>query len=237
MQIPKPGVPQIMTMEGKFVRAAYNNEGYVILGYQPANRSVGEEWMLLEIGVTLRDNVPDFKLTRDALSLETPDGKTLPLPSVSEHRAGNTACAAESGEGPARLDQLLSAEREPGVPHRFLLRSGLSRDGVGRGRVELRPRLHRPALFPRAGRHQVWPALAQREVREESRARAIPHPDRGRREDAVEELQGHQPAGQRRVQEEMTRNHCYMQFEVAESPATSLRFAVIEISGAFRGCH
>jgi hypothetical protein len=35
-----------MTIEGKFVRAAYNNEGYVILGYQLVNRSVGEEWML-----------------------------------------------------------------------------------------------------------------------------------------------------------------------------------------------
>src|SRR4030095_2290540 len=30
VQIPQPGVPQIMTMEGNFVRAAYNNEGYVI---------------------------------------------------------------------------------------------------------------------------------------------------------------------------------------------------------------
>ena len=91
VQIPQPGVPQVMTMEGKFVRAAYNNEGYVILGYQPANRSIGEEWMLLEIGTTLRDNVKDFRLTRDALSLETPDGKTLPLPSVTEFRAANTS--------------------------------------------------------------------------------------------------------------------------------------------------
>ena len=29
-------------------------------------------------------------MTRDDLSLETPDGKTHPLPSVSEHRAANT---------------------------------------------------------------------------------------------------------------------------------------------------
>ena len=91
LKIPESGVPQIMTMEGKFVRASYNNEGYVILGYQPANRSLGEEWLLLEIGVTLRDRVPAFKMTRAALSLETPDGKTLPLPSVTEFRAGNTA--------------------------------------------------------------------------------------------------------------------------------------------------
>jgi len=90
VKIPQPGVPQIMTMEGKFVRAAYNNEGYVIIGYQLVNRSVGEEWMLLEVGVTVLDNTPDYELKRDALSLETPDGKTIPLPTVSEHRAGNT---------------------------------------------------------------------------------------------------------------------------------------------------
>ena len=90
VQIPQPGVPEIMTMEGKFVRAAYNNEGYVILGYQVANRSVGEEWILLEVGMTLLSQTPDFTLQRGALSLETPDGKTLPLPSITEHRQGNT---------------------------------------------------------------------------------------------------------------------------------------------------
>jgi len=90
VQIPQSGVPQIMTMQGKFVRAAYNNEGYVILGYQLANRTLGEEWMLLEVGMTVRDGVPNYTLTRNALSLETPDGKTIPLPSVSEYRAGGT---------------------------------------------------------------------------------------------------------------------------------------------------
>ena len=85
--IPQPGVPQIMTMEANFVRAAYNREGYAILGYQVANRSLGQEWMLLEVGLTIRDKVPNYDLTREALSLETPDGKTLPLPSVSEYRA------------------------------------------------------------------------------------------------------------------------------------------------------
>jgi len=88
--IPKPGVPQIMTMEGKFVRAAYNNEGYVIIGYQLVNRSVGEEWMLLEVGVTVLDNTPAQKFKREALSLETPDGKTIPLATLNEHREANT---------------------------------------------------------------------------------------------------------------------------------------------------
>ncbi|HQZ15533.1 MAG TPA: hypothetical protein PLD86_01560 [Vicinamibacteria bacterium] len=88
--IPQSGVPQIMTLEGKFVRAAYNNEGYVILGYQPANRSVGEEWLLVEVGITVRDGVKAYELTRGAISLDTPDGKTLPLPTVPEFREGKT---------------------------------------------------------------------------------------------------------------------------------------------------
>lgn len=90
IQIPQPGVPQVMTMEAKFVRASYNNEAYVIMGYQASNRSVGEDWMLLEVGMTVLDKTPDYKLNRDAISLETPDGKTIPLPSISEHREGST---------------------------------------------------------------------------------------------------------------------------------------------------
>ena len=89
VQIPEPGVPQIMTMEGRFVRAAYNNEGYVILGYQPANRSIGEDWVLLEIGATVLAGVPDYTLTRAALSLDTPDGKTIPLATTMEYRGAN----------------------------------------------------------------------------------------------------------------------------------------------------
>jgi hypothetical protein len=88
VKIPQSGVPQIMTLEGKFVRVAYNNEGYVIIGYQATNRSVGEEWMLLEVGMTVLGKTPDYRLTRDAISLETPDGKTIPLPSITEQRSG-----------------------------------------------------------------------------------------------------------------------------------------------------
>jgi hypothetical protein len=90
VQMPKPGVPEIMTLQANFVRAAYNNEGYVILGYQLANRSIGEEWMLLEVGLTVLDNTPAYDMKRDALSLETPDGKTLPLPTIAEYRQADT---------------------------------------------------------------------------------------------------------------------------------------------------
>lgn len=89
VQIPQPGVPEIMTMEGRYVRAAYNNEGYAILGYKLANLSVGEEWMLLEFGIALRDGQLDYVLKKEHVSLETPDGKTIPLPTTQEYRAAN----------------------------------------------------------------------------------------------------------------------------------------------------
>lgn len=91
VKIPEPGVPQVMTLEGTFTRAAYNNEGYAIIGYKLVNLSIGEEWMLLEFGTTVRDGVPDYTLTRDALSLETPDKKTIPLASVNDYRKANLA--------------------------------------------------------------------------------------------------------------------------------------------------
>jgi hypothetical protein len=89
VQIPQPGVPQIMTLEGKFVRVAYNNEGYVILGYQIANRTVGHEWVMLDVGLTLMERVRDYTLKRDAITLDTPDG-TRPLPSIQEYRQNET---------------------------------------------------------------------------------------------------------------------------------------------------
>ena len=84
--IPKPGVNQIMTLEGEFVRVAYNNEGYISLGYRMANQSVGEEWMMLDMGATVRENTQPYKLTRGLISLDTPDGKTIPLATNAEYR-------------------------------------------------------------------------------------------------------------------------------------------------------
>jgi hypothetical protein len=89
VKVPDAGVPQIGTIEGTFVRAAYNNEGYVILGYRAANGSVGEDWMLLETGMTLREKTPAYKLSRDNISLSTPDGGTVPLPPIDDYRKAN----------------------------------------------------------------------------------------------------------------------------------------------------
>jgi len=81
---PQPNVPEIFTLVGAYVRMAYNNEGYTVLGYRMAQEETGNPWMLLSVGVTLRGNTKGYTLPRAAFSLQTPDGKTLPLPTQQE---------------------------------------------------------------------------------------------------------------------------------------------------------
>jgi len=86
---PEPTVPQAFTLQGEFVRMAYNNEGFATLGYRVANDSVGEEWMLLEMGITLQNKIKEQKLTREDLTLVTPDGTHIPLAAQAEFNKAN----------------------------------------------------------------------------------------------------------------------------------------------------
>ena len=85
VRVPDPGVPEVMTIESLFVRAAYNDEGYVVVGYRVANDSIGDPWMLLDVGIALGAGRKNQKVTRDEVSLSTPDGTTVPLPSNDEY--------------------------------------------------------------------------------------------------------------------------------------------------------
>jgi len=89
VKIPEAGVPQIMTLEAEYVRAAYNNEGYVILGYKIVQESIGTDWLMLEVGMALREGRPNYKLTRENVSLEIPSGKTIQMASNQDYNAAN----------------------------------------------------------------------------------------------------------------------------------------------------
>jgi len=86
---PKPDVPEIFTLAGAYVRMAYNNEGYAVIGYRMVQEEAGNPWALLSVGVTLRGNTKGYTLPRSAFSLQTPDGKTLPLPTQQEYMAAD----------------------------------------------------------------------------------------------------------------------------------------------------
>lgn len=76
---PQPTVPQVFTLMGQYVRVAYNDVGFATLGYRIAQESVGEEWMLLEVGLTVRAGTKNLTLKRDNLSIKTPGGGTIRL--------------------------------------------------------------------------------------------------------------------------------------------------------------
>ena len=84
--IPNPGVSEIMTLEDAYVRVAYNNEGYVSLGYRLANTLVGQEWIFIETGMTMRSGKPNYLLKRSAISLALPDSSTVPMPTDGEYK-------------------------------------------------------------------------------------------------------------------------------------------------------
>ena len=77
-------------IEGTFIRVAENNEGWVVLGYETANGSVKEKWMLLDIGLTLQNGVKDQKITRDQVKLVTPDDQVISLATQEEYMSGHS---------------------------------------------------------------------------------------------------------------------------------------------------
>jgi hypothetical protein len=82
---------QKLAFPGEFVRLVQNDEGAVVLGYRVANDSIGQEWMLLETGMTLNPGAEAVTITRDALFIETPDGSKVPLATQEEFRQAHGA--------------------------------------------------------------------------------------------------------------------------------------------------
>lgn len=85
VEAPKPTVPEVFTLMGQYVRMAYNNQGFVTLGYRMAQESVGEEWVMLEVGLTVRGSAKNVTIKRQDLTLRTPDGATIPLATQKDY--------------------------------------------------------------------------------------------------------------------------------------------------------
>jgi hypothetical protein len=85
VKAPQPTVPEVFTLMGQFVRVAYNNQGYVTLGYRVAQQSIGEEWLMLEVGFTMRAPTGSYRLKREDLKLKTPDGAIIDLATQKQY--------------------------------------------------------------------------------------------------------------------------------------------------------
>ena len=86
---PQPTVPEFFTIMGQYTRLAYNNEGFATLGYRTAQGSIGQNWILLDAGITLIKGTKDYTLKREHVTLKIPDGTTIPLATKEEfNKAG-----------------------------------------------------------------------------------------------------------------------------------------------------
>jgi hypothetical protein len=92
-----------LSFPGDYVRRVENDQAVLVLGYRTANLSVGESWMLLEIAMTAQPG-HDMTLTRDAFTLETPDGTIVQLASQKDFNANSGTLRA--------LDQRASIQRD-----------------------------------------------------------------------------------------------------------------------------
>jgi len=100
----QPSEKPILIPRGEYVRQMINDEALVNVGYRNANNSVGGEWMLLEVGMTVFKGHSQ-NITRDAFALETPDGKKIPLATQAEAQANTGALKA--------LSRRADIQREP----------------------------------------------------------------------------------------------------------------------------
>jgi len=86
-----------VAVEGQFIRVAQNAEGWVVMGYTIANDSVGQDWMLLNIGLTVQGEDKEQALYRDDITLVTPDQEVLTLPSQEDfNKAAGTVDALDA---------------------------------------------------------------------------------------------------------------------------------------------
>jgi len=74
-----PGVERL----GQTVLKQFGPELWTVLGYRFANSQIGDEWMILEVGVS-SPNGQTAKVTRDDVFLRAPDGTRVPLPTQKE---------------------------------------------------------------------------------------------------------------------------------------------------------
>lgn len=94
-----------LSFPGEYVRRVQNDQAVVVLGYRTANASVGQEWLMVEIAMTV---LPDNNLTleRDDFWLTTPDGNRVDLATQQEFNKGSGAVSALDARANIRRDSL-----------------------------------------------------------------------------------------------------------------------------------
>ena len=77
-----PGVERL----GEYILKQFGPELWAVLGYRFASTQIGDEWMILEVGLS-SPNGQTAKVLRENISLRTPDGARLALATQEEFNA------------------------------------------------------------------------------------------------------------------------------------------------------
>ncbi len=74
-----PGVDRM----GEYILKQFGPELWTVLGYRFANTQLGDEWMILEVGLS-SPNGQSAEVTREEIFLLSPSGKRIPLPTQKQ---------------------------------------------------------------------------------------------------------------------------------------------------------
>lgn len=107
-----------LSFPGEYVRRVANDQAVVNLGYRTANASVGQEWMLIEISMTVFPG-NDMTLTRDDFWLTTPDGNKVLLASQEQFNQGMGAVRALDARANVTRDSLNYLPKRANMPCRI----------------------------------------------------------------------------------------------------------------------
>ena len=137
-KIPEPTVPELFTALGSYVRVAYNNEGFATLGYRAVQNSVGQDWILLEVGITVNKGTKTYRLKREDLTLKISDGTTIPLATQKQFLEAN-GLPALNQRAKIQTDSInyFPVEVTRAVPLNFFAQLGGGPRDIARDSVEL----------------------------------------------------------------------------------------------------
>jgi hypothetical protein len=107
-----------LSFPGEYVRRVQNDEAVVVLGYRTANASVGQEWLMVEISMTVLPG-RNLTLTRDDFWLTTPDGNRVDLATQEEFNKGSGAVRALDARANIGRDSLNYLPTQANIPCRI----------------------------------------------------------------------------------------------------------------------
>jgi len=107
-----------LSFPGEYVRRVQNDQAVVVLGYRTANGSIGQEWLMVEVSMTV---LPGHNMTlkREDFWLTTPDGSRVDLATQEEFNKGSGAVRALDARANISRDSLNYLPKRANMPCRI----------------------------------------------------------------------------------------------------------------------